>query len=378
MVLKRTPLYSYAMKFRILLYAVLFFVLFFPSYLSAQHEIIFCGEKIPVNKAMVSGKLMDVIRKQVKNINMPALRKRVNTYFPWIEEYLQKSNLPEDLKYIPIVESGFQNLTSSAGAGGFWQLMPATARGVGLNITESSDEREDFYKSTRAACQALTDNYRMIRNRYKISSWVLTAAAYNFGIGRIFNAIQSQGTSDYFSMNLNPETAAYVYKIIAVKELFEYPEYYMKDFGYNIFNVLQQPAIASTSLPDTTVFNSMALNVNNADSALSNNNSTVSTEKPKKVVSVAANIIGKYKNFTDGQLISFQLQQDLFVKNTFNKKGNKITGTGWLIDDRVFIDLGYKDHDIVVVSSETGKKGISLSELKNNELIILRVQTDAK
>lgn len=364
------------MKFKIIAYLGLFFSLYSPSLLFGQHNIIFCGETIPANNAIVSGRLMDVIRKQVRNINMPALRKRANAYFPWIEDYLQKNNLPEDLKYIPIVESGFQNLTSSAGASGFWQIMPHTALGAGLNISEGSDDREDFYKSTQAACQTLIDYYRWIRNKYKISSWVLTAAAYNFGPGNIANAIKNQNSVDYFSMNLNQETASYVYKIIAVKELFEYPEYYMNDFGYNIFNALQSPVNLQESQADTTAFNSMTLDVSKNDSSINDSISKSLNPTPKKVISIAANIVGKYKNFIDGQLISFQLQQDLIVKNTFNKKGNVITGTGWMIDDRIFIDLGYEDHDVVIVSPETGKKGILPSELKKDELIILRVQTD--
>jgi hypothetical protein len=366
------------MKFRIIAYLFIIFGSFSSSSLYAQHDIIFCGETIPANNAIVSGKLMDIISRQVRNINMPALRKRANAYFPWIENYLQKNNLPEDLKYIPIVESGFQNLTSSAGAGGFWQLMPVTARGAGLIISEGGDDREDFYKSTQAACKTLIDYYRMIRNKYKVSSWVLTAAAYNFGIGNIYNAVKNQNTNDYFSMNLNSETASYVYKIIAVKELFEYPEYYIKDFGYNIFNALQSPANLQKPQADTTSFNSMTVDASKNDSLLNDSiskNTTVS-KKPRKIVSIAANIVGKYKKFTDGQLISFQLQQNLVVKNTFNKEGNIITGTGWMIDDRIFIDLGYPDHDVVIVSPETGAKGILPSELKKDELIILRVQTD--
>jgi hypothetical protein len=149
----------------------------------------------------------------------------------------------------------------------------------------------------------------------------------------------------------------------------------MKDFGYNIFNALQSPGNIQDQQADTTAFNSITLKAGNNDS-LNNGIPKLPSPAPKKVISIAANIVGKYKNFTDGQLISFRLQQDLIVKNTFNKKGNVITGTGWMIDDRIFIDLGYEDHDVVIVSAETGKKGILPSELKKDEMIILRVQTD--
>lgn len=364
------------MKFkRIVHISVIFCCCTQPLSLFAQHQIIFCGEVIPVNNSIVSGKLMDVIRKQIKNINMPALLKRANDYFPYIENYLQQAGLPLDLKYIPIVESGFQNLTSSAGASGFWQLMPATASGYGLSVSAVADDRNDFYKSTEAACKAIIGNYKYLRS-HKISSWVLTMAAYNFGIGNISNAIKKQGNSDYFSMNLNKETAAYVYKIIAVKELFEYPEFYMKDFGYNIFNAAKNPPQINlqNAQIDTTAFNSMVVTANENNTKQSD--SVNETKQQKKFVSIGANLVGKYKNFTDGQLISFKLQKDLIVKNTFNKKGNVLSGTGWLIDGRIFIDLGYEDHDVVIKSPETGKKGLELSELKKDQIIILSVQID--
>lgn len=347
--------------------------------LSAQHDVIFCGERIPVNNDLVSRKLMDVIRRQIPNINMPELRKRRLQYFPWLEQYLRQMGLPEDLKYIAIVESGFQNLTSSAGASGFWQLMPLTARGAGLNVSAGADDRENFYKSTYAACRVLSGYYSEIRRKFGISSWVLTAAAYNFGIGNMRSNITRQG-QDYFSMNLNPETAVYVYKIIAVKELFEYPEFYLKDFGYNIFKTIQQPPDINLqqSTVDSTIFNSIEVNVNVADEQHPDSISTLNQpiEKPKKYIYIGANIKGKYKDITDGQVISITLQEDLQVKGVFNSKGNIITTTAWIIDDRIFMDLGREDHDVVVLSYITGKRGIERSELKNDQLVILRIEAE--
>jgi len=95
--------------------------------------------------------------------------------------------------------------------------------------------------------------------------------------------------------------------------------------------------------------------------------------KKNDVVYVAANIKGKYKNFSDGQLISIQLQENLMVNGIFNKQGNKILGTGWLIDDRIMIDLGYDSHALTLINANDGKKGIAFSQLKNNEPVLLKV-----
>src|SRR3954452_20840682 len=198
-------------------------------------DIMFCGEQVPIDNSFVANKLMDVIRQQIRIINLPQLRSEARMYFPIIEYYLKAAGMPEDLKYIPIIESGFRNINSSVGAQGFWQLMKPTAEEWGLKVNAIRDERNDIYRATIAALKELARNYNMIRRDYKVSSWVLTAASYNYGTGRLYNKLRTEG-KNYFTMNLNPETANYVYKIIAIKELFEYPELYIKNFRYNIFN----------------------------------------------------------------------------------------------------------------------------------------------
>src|SRR5689334_2459927 len=156
-------------------------VTLFTAALNAKaHEIIFCGERIPVQNNFVADKLMNVIRQQVPYVNLPQLRKRVEANFPIVEYYLRETGLPEDFKYLAIVESGFLNLTSKAGARGFWQLMPETATELGLVVSPTIDERDNIYKSTYAACKVLASYYLRIKKIYGVSSWVLTAAAYNF------------------------------------------------------------------------------------------------------------------------------------------------------------------------------------------------------
>ena len=121
------------------------------------HDIYFCGEAIPMDNDFVATKLMDVIRHQIPNVNLPSLRQRALTYFPFVEGYLRKCGIPEDFKYLPIVESGFMILSSRVGARGFWQLMPPTAKQYGLKVEGGIDERDDINKSTYAACRVLVE-----------------------------------------------------------------------------------------------------------------------------------------------------------------------------------------------------------------------------
>jgi len=352
---------------------------------SMAHDIIFCGERIPVDNNFVAQKLMNIIRKQIPNVNFPQLNRRAKENFPVVEYYLRETGLPLDFKYLAIVESGFENITSNKGAQGFWQLMPETAVDMGLSISPDKDERNNIYKSTYAACKVLADYYIQIRKKYGISSWVLTAAAYNFGIGNIFKAISKQG-QDYFSMNLNAETATYVYKIIAVKELFEYPELYMKDFGYNVFTTVAIQSTLADTHTDTSIFGSMTVNVKEDDGKHPQNvtvktidqqtditSNIQQTISPAKVKYVSAYIKGKYKDFKDGETISIELFEDLEIKGSFNKKGNILLGKGWIIDDRIFIDLGYNDHDVIVTDFDN-KKGIKPTSLKNKQPILIKVQ----
>ena len=371
---------------------VLSILLFTVRIAYAEHDIIFCGERIPVTSNFVAEKLMNVIRAQIPGVNLPQLRKRVELNFPVVEYYLRATGLPDDFKYLAIVESGFQNLTSIAGARGFWQLMPATARELGLIISDDIDERDNIYKSTYAACKTLASNYLAIRKKYGISSWVLTAAAYNHGIGNISKAMNRQGR-DYFSMDLNQETALYVYKIIAVKELFEYPELYMKDFGYNVFNsIAKAPDInLKTAKDDTKAFSSMEVKISKNNNShpdsiivsksikpLQNNQGEKSKPdlRSSSFKYVAANIKGRYNDFADGNLIGIELLENLELNGSFNRKGNLLQGKGWIIGDRIFVDLGYDSHDVTLIDID-GNKGIPLNSLKNNQTILLKITHDA-
>lgn len=328
----------------IIVFCVLASVIQLPA---RNHEVIFCGERIPVDNNFVASKLMNVIRKQVPVVNLPKLRRQANAWFPTFERYLARHGLPMDLKYIPVVESGFTNATSHAGAAGYWQLMPETARGLGLVVNDAVDERLDISKATEAACKLLKSYYS------SIGVWALTLAGYNFGIGNISKAMKKQG-SNYFSMQLNPETAVYVYKIIAVKELFEYPELYIKDFGYNVFNANAKPVNTGGGSDSDDDFKTMSVKVMGKN-----------VREPKIKLAYYAAHLEDAKKFNDGDLIRIVFDEDIYTSSGPSRKGYGFKATGWIIDDRVFIDLNM-GHELTVYGMDN-LKGIPLEDLKKNK-----------
>ena len=358
-----------------------------PAVTASARDITFCGEQIPINNSFVANKLMNVIRQQMRYVNLPRLRSEARTYFPIIEYYLKATGMPQDLKYIPIIESGFRNATSQAGAQGFWQLMKPTAEEWGLKVNASADERNDIYKATLAALKELARTYNMIIRHHKVSSWVLTAASYNYGSGRLYDKIRTDG-KNYFTMNLNPETALYVYKIVAIKELFEYPELYIKNFQYNVFN---QDAVKANQQDLTSnekaEFQNIEVKVKEDGKPAPDVSTIENVGKPnesdlkakdeetfrKSASLVGAQIISKHKSFKDGDEITIVLRETLQTSSGFQRKGSFITGKGWIIDDRVHIDLGFNSNNIILYDTNS-KQGIARSALKKGEQVILRVQ----
>ena len=357
-------------------FAVCSFI-FIISARTSAHEITFCGEKIPVADRFVADKLMSIIKKQMNYGVVSQLRQKENEYMKTIEYYLMKTGLPEDIKYLAIVESGLRNVVSPVGAAGFWQIMKPTAGDLNLIVNGEIDERNDINKSTYAACKLLASYYLKIRKDFRISSWVLTTAAYNNGIGSISNAIKRQG-KNYFEMNLNKETAEYVYKIIAVKELLEFPELYLQGFGYNIFTTAKNDNNSKANTKNDIAklnLGGMTVKVDETDGVhpetLDKKIPVIKNTNAGNYKFVAAEIVGKYKNFKDGYTVSIILKEDLQVANRFTSKGIKIQGRGWIIDNRVVVDLGY-DHYVVLLDNKK-EKGIPLKSLKNKEEVILKV-----
>jgi hypothetical protein len=141
-------------------------------------------------------------------------------YFPHIEKVLKENGIPDDFKYIAVIESDLGNAVSPKGASGMWQFMKQTAKEYKLEVNSQVDERFNLEKSTLAFCRYIN------KMNSEFNSWTLSAAAYNAGRSRIKRQLNKQQCDNYFDLHLNEETARYVYRIVAMKIIFENPEYY--------------------------------------------------------------------------------------------------------------------------------------------------------
>lgn len=185
----------------------------------------FAGEKTPLHISDVKERFD---RELLVNVNWHSntylLLKRANKVFPIIEPILKKYDVPDDFKYLAVIESGLVNVISPAGARGIWQFMPVTAKEQGMEITNEIDERYHLEKSTEAACRYL------LAAKNNLGTWTLAAAAYNGGLGGINKQITAQKVTDYYDLLLTEETARYVFRIVAAKEVMTNPVAY----GYDL------------------------------------------------------------------------------------------------------------------------------------------------
>jgi membrane-bound lytic murein transglycosylase D len=148
---------------------------------------------------------------------------RVDLYFPLFENEISKRNLPEELKYVAVVESNLEPMAlSKSGASGLWQFIKSTGRMKGLEINGTVDERRDPVKSTAAALEYLTDLYE------RFDDWTLAIAAYNCGPGNVNKAIRRGNSKDFWEIRkyLPNETQKYVPRIIAAMYLMQYYHYH--------------------------------------------------------------------------------------------------------------------------------------------------------
>ncbi len=181
----------------------------------------FCGEKVDLKSEDIWER-MD--KELLKNIywqsNTMLYLKRANKFFPIIEPILKANNIPDDFKYLAVIESGLEDVISPSGAAGFWQILKSTAKEYGLEVNPAIDERYNLEKSTKVACEYLREAFE------KFGSWTMAAASYNKGQNGISRLIEKQGTNNYYNLHLNSETSRYVFRIIAVKEILENPKQY--------------------------------------------------------------------------------------------------------------------------------------------------------
>lgn len=184
-------------------------------------QIDFAGEAAPLTIVDVRERLD---REMVINTNMHSsttlIIKRASRAFPVIEPILKKYGVPDDFKYLAVIESGLVNAVSPAGARGVWQFMPETAKEKGMEVNDFVDERYHLEKSTEAACRYL------LEAKNKFGNWTLAAASYNGGMFGINRQLESQQVSDYYDVLLTEETSRYVFRILALKEIMQNPVKY--------------------------------------------------------------------------------------------------------------------------------------------------------
>ena len=184
-------------------------------------NVSFAGEPVPLD-------IPDVYERFDKELQINTylhsstlfLMKRANRWLPQIDSILKRNGIPEDFKYLPLIESALINDVSPKEAVGFWQILKTSGKELGLEITDEVDERYDPLKSTQTACKYLRKAYG------KFGNWTLVAASYNRGMGGMDRAIDNQKVKSYYDLFLNDETSRYVFRILAIKEIYEHPERY--------------------------------------------------------------------------------------------------------------------------------------------------------
>lgn len=182
-------------------------------------SVVFAGQKITFDRADLRERMDRELIAFTYSHNMSTLMiKRANRLFPEIEPILQRMGIPDDLKYLMVIESNLDpQAVSGAGAAGLWQFTQATGRAYGLEVNTNIDERYNTYKATEAACRFLAEAYS------KYGNWMTVAASYNGGQQGMDRRIEAQHTKDGLDMWLVDETSRYMFRILAAKMMFENP-----------------------------------------------------------------------------------------------------------------------------------------------------------
>jgi membrane-bound lytic murein transglycosylase D len=209
----------------------------------------FAGEAVPLDKFDIKERFE---REFISNTYWHSFTilaiKRSARFFPMIEQILKENGIPEDFKYVAVIESGLANVVSPAGATGIWQLMKEPAQTYGLEVTSEVDERYHYEKATLAACKYLRTAYAIFNN------WTLVAASYNMGMSGVSRQLDRQYATDYYDLHLNEETSRYMARVIALKEIMENPFAY----GFSIPEEELYPPLQSYDIDVITPIEDLA------------------------------------------------------------------------------------------------------------------------
>ena len=213
--------------------------------LDLPDNLTFAGEKIPVKDADVLERLdRELLVNTYWQSQTLLLMKRKERWFGLIESILRENKIPDDFKYLALIESGFTNVVSPSGAAGYWQFLEGTAIQYGLEISSDVDERYNVDKATRAACAYFRESFAIFGN------WSLVAASYNMGIDGLKKQLEKQKVNGYYDLLLTEETARYLFRIVALKEICKEPSKY----GFHIRNRdLYQPYSSYSVSIDTSI-----------------------------------------------------------------------------------------------------------------------------
>ncbi len=220
-----------------------------PAFLAAiaydiPEEVSFAGESAPLDIPDVRERLDKELQiNSYLHSNTLFLLKRANRWLPQMQKILDQHEIPEDFKYLPLVESNLINVRSPKDAVGYWQILGDSGREYGLEITAEVDERYDPLKSTEAACKYLTKAYS------KFGSWTLVAASYNRGMAGLQRAMNDQQEKYFYDLYLNDETSRYVFRIMAIKEIIEHPLKY--GFRIDNKNLYKEEALRYVEVTET-------------------------------------------------------------------------------------------------------------------------------
>lgn len=184
----------------------------------------FAGEDMPIDKPDILERMdRELLVNTYWQSNGLLMFKRAKKYFPIIEPILKEHGVPDDFKYLAVIESGLTNAVSPAGARGVWQIMKVTGRENGLEINDNVDERYHLEKATKVACKYL------LKAKRQLGSWTLAAAAYNAGNAGVSRRLKEQNAKTYYDLLLGEETGRYVFRIVALKEILSHPT----NYGFN-------------------------------------------------------------------------------------------------------------------------------------------------
>ena len=185
-------------------------------------EMVFADEKVDLRRSDLHERMdRELITFTYGHTLTMLMLKRANRFFPIVEPILREEGIPDDLKYLMVIESNLvPTIKSPAGAMGLWQFMPATGREMGLEVNANIDERCHVEKATRAACRYLRKLHA------QCGDWMTVCASYNAGPAGIASRSQTQKADNALDLLLVEETSRYMFRVMACKQIFEHPRLY--------------------------------------------------------------------------------------------------------------------------------------------------------